>query len=154
MQRLRKHWQEKGWKDRSSYSEYKKWCKKWWKYPASETNRIDAAKGLKPAGVRRKVYFLQDYKQGISSAVMRAQRRLIVVAAAIILMVPYYLVEESILGVLPTVMQQVLLLVVEVTLAGGVTWKGCSWFIEWMKYKWYRTTEVYLAWWDTPAEEK
>jgi hypothetical protein len=77
-----------------------------------------------------------------------------VVAAAIILTVPYCLAGESILGVLPTMMQQVLLLAVEMTLAGGVTWKGCSWFIEWMKYKWYRTTDAYLAWWEKPAEEK
>ena len=62
-----------------------------WKYPSTEANRMNAARRAKPAGVRRKAYFLQEYKQGTLSEAAAARGRMMVAAAAIILMVPYCL---------------------------------------------------------------
>ena len=104
-----------------------------WKYPASEANRnyrMNAARTAKSAGVRRKAYFMQDYRHGTLSEATAARGRMMVAATSIILMVRYCLAGESIMGILPAMVQQAMLLTVEIVLAGGVTWKGCGWFIK------------------------
>ena len=83
-----------------------------WKYPASEANRMNAARTTKPAGVRRKAYFMQDYRHSTLSEATTARDRMMVAAAAIILMVPYCLAGESIVGILPAMVQQAMLLAV------------------------------------------